>query len=676
NNRITNVLLPLTSNTFVSYTNPACAKAALSTRKLVYSKNILLPASSYNSPQGYYVAVERCCRNNSISNIVGPNNAAQTFYLEFPAVVRRGQPFYDSTPRIFPALGDYACRDELFYYDFGGQDADGDSLVYELVTPLNGSSNADVPKPASASPAPYAPITWNPGLSATYQIPGTPTLQINRATGRLTVRPSNLGLFVFGLRCLEYRQGEKIGEARRDFQLMVLNCAINNKPGLALLPAAPGQADYRPRRDTLRLAPGSNRCLTVRYTDPDPNSRLTLSLNPVNFSGLMPAFTTASAGTVRTAGAPDTLTATLCFPECLNSKGKVFLLDVVVADDGCSLPKRDTVRIAFTAVPPPNSAPSIVTTAGPNLPLRVSIGDLVAFDVTGMDSDQDPVQLEMTGQGFTPQALGATLAQGSGGNEQRGRFTWRVDCRAVGPDSVFTFRFSAATSPCSTREAATVSVPVVVRYANRPPVLASTLPAVRPGDDLPLVKLPLGQLYTATFTGADPDRDGLTLSATGSYGDGQESFDLSTAGMRFEAQNGTGVANATFRWDVSCAAANLRRDLVVTFRLLDATCKPLPQTQRVRLQVQSPDTLSVKLYNVITPNNDRRNDEFRLPDLPPNFCDARFGSIRIFTRWGQQVFESQDRDFTWRGQGNGGVYYYFITYTDGRRFRGWLEVIP
>jgi gliding motility-associated-like protein len=221
-----------------------------------------------------------------------------------------------------------------------------------------------------------------------------------------------------------------------------------------------------------------------------------------------------------------------------------------------------------------------------------------------------------------------------------------------------------------------VSVPVVVRYANRPPVLASTLPAVRPGDDLPLVKLPLGQLYTATFTGADPDRDGLTLSATGSYGDGQESFDLSTAGMRFEAQNGTGVANATFRWDVSCAAANLRRDLVVTFRLLDATCKPLPQTQRVRLQVQSPDTLSVKLYNVITPNNDRRNDEFRLPDLPPNFCDARFGSIRIFTRWGQQVFESQDRDFTWRGQGNGGVYYYFITYTDGRRFRGWLEVIP
>jgi len=79
NSRMANVLLPLTSNTFVNYTNPACAKPNLSTRKLVYSKLINLPASIYSSPQGYYVAVERCCRNNSISNILDPGNAAQAF---------------------------------------------------------------------------------------------------------------------------------------------------------------------------------------------------------------------------------------------------------------------------------------------------------------------------------------------------------------------------------------------------------------------------------------------------------------------------------------------------------------------------------------------------------------------------------------------------------------------
>ena len=676
NRRMADVLLPLTSNTFVNYTNPACAKATLSTRKLVYSKEITLPANTYTNALGYYAAVERCCRNNSINNIVAPANAAQTFYLEFPAVVRRGQAFYDSTPRIFPPLADYACRNELFYYDFGGQDADGDSLVYDLVTPLNGHANTNTPKPATAEPAPYSSITWKDSLSTMRQIPGNPTLAINRATGRLTVRPRDTGLFVFGVRCSEYRRGEKIGEARRDFQLMVLNCAPNIRPSLVVLPAPTGRVAYRPGRDTLRFVPGGNRCVRLRFTDPDRNSRLTVSFSPVNFSGVMPNFTTATSGAVRSPGAPDTLTATLCFPDCFNSRGRVFLLDVVVGDDGCSLPKRDTVRVAFTAVPPPNSPPVLTTTAGPALPLHVRVGDLVTFDLTGTDPDNDPVQLEMTGQSFIPADLGATLSQGTTGNQQRGRFTWRVDCRAVQADSVFNFRFAAVTSPCNERIATSLTVPIIVRYANHPPVLASTLPAPKPTETVPLVLLPLGRQYTATFTGSDPDRDGLTLTATGTSADGKEGFDLTSAGMRFEARNGTGVATGTFSWDVSCAAANLHRDLIVSFQLVDATCKPLPQIQRVRLQVRSPDSLDVKLYNIITPNGDRRNDEFRLPDLPPNFCDAQFTNIKIFTRWGQQVFDSPDREFRWPGQGSAGTYYYYVTYTDGRKFRGWLEVIP
>ena len=146
--------------------------------------------------------------------------------------------------------------------------------------------------------------------------------------------------------------------------------------------------------------------------------------------------------------------------------------------------------------------------------------------------------------------------------------------------------------------------------------------------------------------------------------------------MRFEAQNGTGVATGRFTWDVSCAAANLHRDLLVTFRLVDATCKPLPQTQRVRLQVQSPDTMAVKLYNIITPNNDRVNDEFRLPDLPPNFCDAYFTNLKIFSRWGQQVYATSDREFRWPGQGSAGTYYYYVTYSDGRKYRGWEYSYP
>jgi len=668
NNRVTNVLLPLTSNTFVAYTNPACAKASLSTRRLVYSKTIILSANTYNSARGYYVAVERCCRNTSISNIVRPGNSAQTFYLEFPAVVRAGRAFVDSTPRIFPPLADYACRGELFYCNFGGQDADGDSLVYEMATPLNGHANIDTTKPTAAQPAPYSLITWKDSLSTERQLPGTPTLQIDRASGRLTVRPRDLGLFVFGVRCEEYRRGEKIGETRRDFQLLVLNCPINQPPSLVVLPATSGRVAYRPGRDTLHLVPGGNRCVRLRFTDPDPNSRLTVSFSPVNFSGLLPNFTTATSGLVRSTGAPDTLTATLCFSECLNTGGRVFYVDVQVGDDGCSQPKLAVVRVAFTATPLPNSPPSISTTAGPGLPLHVRVGDLVTFDLTGTDPDNDPVVLEMTGRDFDPLSLGATLVQSGTAGRQLGRFSWRVDCRAVAP-ALHEFQFTAAAMPCSQRQAATLTVPIVVDYANTPPVLSTVNLPPAPASGPAEVILQLGNTYTATLTGTDADQDNLQLTA-------EASFNLADAGMRFEARNGAGQASATFSWDVSCAAVLQHRDLDVTFRLVDATCQPVPKTRTVRFKVQRPESPALKLYNVITPNHDGANDEFRLPDLPVDFCDERFENLKIFTRWGQEVFSTTDRDFRWPGQGSGGLYYYFATYSDGRKYRGWLEVIP
>ncbi|SNC61119.1 gliding motility-associated C-terminal domain-containing protein [Hymenobacter gelipurpurascens] len=560
NRRMQNVSLPLVGNTFVQYTNPACTSASLSTRKLVYSREIILDADLYTSTAGYYAAIERCCRNNGISNIVSPGAAAQTFYLEFPAVVRNRQRFIDSTPRIFPPLGDYACKGEMFYYDFSGQDADGDSLAYDLVTPLNGSASDFDPAPFQASPAPYRLINWKPGLSTTNQIPGAPTLTIDARTGRLMVRPSQLGLFVFGVRCTEYRNKVKIGETRRDFQLYTLDCPRNTKPSLQVFNQVGGRA-YQPKLDTLRLIPGGNRCITMRFTDPDAGSRLTLTTLPVNFSGLAPTFTTTTTGTVHAPGAPDTLSATLCFPECQDTQGKVYLLDVIVADNGCSLPKKDTIRVAFTAIPP----------------------------------------------------------------------------------------------------------------ANTPPVLTSTFPSeATPATTPIIVRIPVGATYTADLTGTDADGNPLTMTAVG------QRFDLAAAGMRFTAQNGTGRANGTFTWLASCEAAQLQDNLTVTFQLQETVrCTPKPQTRTVQFMVvPAPDTTNFLPPNIITPNGDGKNDAFELTQLPPDLCDGRFGGIKIFSRWGNEVFHSPARTFRWNGSGSAGVYYYLITFTDGRRYKGWLQVLP
>lgn len=689
NRWIRDIVLPLTSNTFVNYSNPACTQPTLSTRKLLYSQQLMLPADTYANPAGYYVAVERCCRNVTIANIVRPQDAAQTFYLEFPAVVRQGQPFRDSTPRIFPPLGDYACRNELFYYDFGGQDPDRDSLVYDMVTPLNGYSDPTTPKPGRARPAPYPPVQWQPqpaglpALGADNQIPGAPRLTIDARTGRLTVRPTQLGLFVFGVRCQEFRKGEKIGETRRDFQLKVLQCPKNAPPSMVLIQDAPGARPYRPGRDTLRLTATGPRCLRLRFTDPDPTSRLTATLRPVNFSGLLPTFSTAATGLVHAAGAPDTLTTTLCFPACLDTKGQVFLLDVVVADDGCSLPKRDTVRVAFTARPAPNRPPTARTTAGPTLPLHAKVGDIVRFDVLAADPDADPLTLQMSGRNFSPADLGATLSQAPAGGQLVGHFEWKVDCRAVGPAGAAPvareFVFTASSQPCADPQTAAVTVPIIVDYANEAPRLTSTLPlAGAPTNPPVLIRLALGETYSATLAGTDADHDALVLSAAG------QGFDLAAAGMRFTSQGGAGQASGTFRWEAACDAVRLnQRELVVTFQLQESTCRPQPQSRTVRFVVASPDSVAFRPPNIITPNGDGQNDFFTFdrsnsenPVLPPDFCDARFADVQIFSRWGQLVFKSDDRQFRWGGQKLAATYYYLITFTDGRKFRGWLDVAP
>ncbi|GAA4365034.1 hypothetical protein GCM10023185_35010 [Hymenobacter saemangeumensis] len=557
NLRMADIPLPRVSDTFVSYTNPACATGSLRTRKLVYQSSIALLPGTFNSVAGYYVAVERCCRNLAITNIVDPGAAAQAFYLEFPAVVRNGQPFVDSTPRIFPPLGDYACLGQTFYYDFGGQDPDGDSLAYDMVTPLNGHASSMVPAPAVAAPAPYAPVVWTTGLGPQNQIPGSPALGIHPRTGRLTVRPNRLGLFVFGVRCAEYRRGVKIGETRRDFQLYVLSCPQNAQPTVRVASGA-GNAFYQPGRDTLRIVSDVARCIRIRTTDPDPNTRLTITTRPVNFTGTTPVFTSSSVGTVRGPGAPDTLVTTLCFPNCADTGGRVFLLDIIVADEGCSLPRRDTLRLAFTAAPSLNTGP-VLTSSFPPAP---------------------------------------------------------------------------------------TAAPVVVTVAR-------------------------GDVFTATLAGTDRERNALVLSAAG------QNFDLGSAGMTFAAQNGAGQASATFRWAPDCSLAAPATRLV-RFRLTETEpCQPIPRELLVQFRVvPTADTVAFELPNIITPNNDGRNDFFSMPDLPTDFCDARFATVRIFSRWGQQVYQSDERGFRWPGAGAAGLYYYLVTYTNGRKLKGWLEVAP
>lgn len=77
--------------------------------------------------------------------------------------------------------------------------------------------------------------------------------------------------------------------------------------------------------------------------------------------------------------------------------------------------------------------------------------------------------------------------------------------------------------------------------------------------------------------------------------------------------------------------------------------------------------------NVITPNDDLKNDLFVIPKLhlyPDN-------TLMLYDRWGQLVFSKKNYDNSWGAEGlSAGVYFYSLFINGGqRKLKGWLQVI-
>lgn len=72
--------------------------------------------------------------------------------------------------------------------------------------------------------------------------------------------------------------------------------------------------------------------------------------------------------------------------------------------------------------------------------------------------------------------------------------------------------------------------------------------------------------------------------------------------------------------------------------------------------------------NIITPNEDGVNDVFYISDLKP------FTEVRIYNRWGVQIYESIDYKNTWEAKDvPDGVYFYQVVY-ENRFYNGWVQI--
>ena len=391
---IRNGTMFITNQEFVPYTNPDCSLGFLCTLKVEYSHEITLDPEDFNHPDGYVIVWERCCRNWSTKNLVNPGWNGMTYTLHFPPIVdAEGKPFINSSPRLFPPLSDYACINQLFYIDFAGQDDDGDSIVYSLAAPLD-DKQANV-EPINPVPPPSAPphpiVDFAPGYNIASMIPGDPALSISNE-GFITVTPTEVGLYVFSVKADEYRDGVKIGEARRDFQMLVVDGCSPPDPPEALV-KVPGQDEYYKEDDTIIYVASQPKCFDLFVTD-DVGTNVTLNAIGVNFgngekSDLNDIFS-FSEGSINDSG--DTLKVQVCVSDCPYVQNEPYLIDLIAADDACPLPQRDTVRVTLIVEPPTNQDPFFINQKDTNY-VTVPWNSSYSKVISGLDPDLDSLSL-------------------------------------------------------------------------------------------------------------------------------------------------------------------------------------------------------------------------------------------------------------------------------------------
>ncbi len=447
----------------VPYASGACQTGSLSTGIIVYTREVSLNPDIYRSLGGYIMVWERCCRTNDITNIYVPDEMSNTFYAEFPPIRRNGVIFRNSTPNLGVPPGDYLCINNPVSINFGGTDADGDALVYSLTTPFD----ATVASPGNARPFDGQNIPANyyynvvptvnflPGYSATAAILSNVAggeLTIDASTGVLTVTPNEAGLFVFSVKCEEFRAGVKIGEVRRDYQFLVKVCPSNSLPTLTL--NTPQNQPYIVGNEmVIDVEANDPLCFSLNIKD-TPNEiisqiKLIPAIGSENFTA---ADYTISANNINLGTSGISNNVTICWNKCKvnTSTTARFVFDVEIRDGGCPNVGIAKQRVVLNVKGKINTKPKInIIGSSPSFNTTTLIGDVLIgedlfIDLSGIDIDNDSIRFSANDLDVDFGGVGATFTSISGKGRATAQFKIKPNCNNVntnGHSDTLQFKF-------------------------------------------------------------------------------------------------------------------------------------------------------------------------------------------------------------------------------------------
>ncbi len=181
-----------------------------------------------NSPSGYIVSYQRCCRISGIVNVQNPsNNFGETWTVTIPGTAVTPGSHTNTSAKFSQNDTAIICQNSFFTFDFTATDINNDSLVYDFV-PAYAGATSGAPNPAVSSPPPFPTLAYSGGYSGGSPLGGAVT--INRNTGIVSGVAPGQGVYVVTVRVSEYKRGTniKIAEVRKSLHIQVTNCSLTD----------------------------------------------------------------------------------------------------------------------------------------------------------------------------------------------------------------------------------------------------------------------------------------------------------------------------------------------------------------------------------------------------------------------------------------------------------------
>lgn len=159
-----------------------------------------------------------CCRSGDITTLQNPNS--EDLYVE--AMTSNVGGLCNNSPSFTTQPVPYICAGELFVFNHGVIEPDGDFLHFSLINPRTW----DGPDPTDASPIPHVS-----GLNATQPLfTDISGFGFNSSSGQMTFTPdlaTGVQEAVVTMLVTEVRNGDTIGTVMRDVQIVVLGGCSN-----------------------------------------------------------------------------------------------------------------------------------------------------------------------------------------------------------------------------------------------------------------------------------------------------------------------------------------------------------------------------------------------------------------------------------------------------------------